>query len=180
MSKIVNFQPQGGFDPSQFSEHQVINTAVNSSSFINFLSVTGKGFLEEALLRMVGVTSSTTMPEIKITIDGNVVLDISGKTGGGTDQGTLGVYPSSDMTYDSGSSGVVIAGAENCVGSAFKLQGTYTNLTFPNSALVSKSSNVTDAIIGIEQPIYFNNSLLVQIKSVATSTSVVAIAKARY
>lgn len=163
----------GGFDPSLYAEHQASNTAVNSASLVTLMSVTGKGMLEEALI--VGSGTSTTNMEIVITIDGIIVLDLTATVNSGYNYG-LGVVPSTNIIYMTANF-LTLVGVETLFG-AMQLISTNTisQVTFPNSSQVTCAGDFS--LVGLEQPIYFNQSLLIQIKG--AGATIKAGAKARY
>lgn len=178
MDSIV-YNKLNSMDISNYIEHQASNLAVNSASLTTLMSVTGKGMLEEALLSLSSTPTTTTQPEIKITVDGNVILDLAQAIGSPGATSLFGIYPTQDLFY--GSSTYNIAGTENVLGSLIGFSAVnLQTVTFPNSAQVVKPASQVAAIVGIEQPIYFNESLLIQVQGVATSGTIKACAKARY
>jgi hypothetical protein len=197
---MISSFSSGGFDPSQYSEHQAVNPAVNSTSLTTLMSKTGKGMLEEALMAtglaplttgyyQPGTTATTTTiaPELVITIDGTVVFDIVDNFVGASAAAVRALIMSDDfkpaMYSSSYAIGGVITGLENLLGGYILATSTSVNgLTaeaFPNSAQVSQP-RASNTVIVTEQPIYFNQSLLVQVKGVASAGNITAFAKARY
>lgn len=186
------------FNPWNYTEHQAVNTAVNATSLTTLMSVTGKGMLEEAIILAASTVITTTALEIVITADGNVILDMAQSAIGTSYSFGFGIVPTADIHSNTiVSSGVYlhesISGLENLLGGAYFISisnqgvaaGTLSTLSnvattnFPSATQQSFPLGRV-AIIPIEQPIYFNRSLLVQIKGVASSGTIAALVKARY
>ena len=164
------------FDPSRYTEHQAVNLAVDSTSLETLMSVTGKGMLEEALL-LNPAASSTNAPELKITKDGIVIIDLVHNLSTNL-AAVLGIYQSSTLSYDY-SDDRIISGWENLLAKILTLKTGvgYETTVFPSPVQTITSHNT---IIGIEHPIYFNSSLLIQVKGATNSGAIQAVAKARY
>jgi hypothetical protein len=172
------------FDPWQYTEHQAVNLAVNEPQLTTLMNVTGKGMLEEAIFYCTETSENVfeTPPRLVITVDGVIIFDVTTSS----NDCSLGIYPTSSATYSQPNyAGVILAGTEHIIGVPIQLfnfsffNAYPAKLSFPNSSPVSIS---TSGVIGIEQPIYFKNSLLIQISGVSNYTSgkLCAFAKARY
>jgi hypothetical protein len=187
----------GGFDPSQYTEHQAYLTGISSSSWVTLMSVSGKGFLEQALLNMYQPNTTSvswsTEPELLITVDGTVVLDLVFNGQAAVEQGyAWGVASTSSFVPTVGTSSVYPVGyiPGTYYGSnarAFDANSQYANLTFPSSAQQSAAGQSINSVycapvFFLDNPIYFQQSLLIQIKGVpaASTYNICGNAKARY
>jgi len=179
---ISTFPPIGSgpmIDISTLSEHQIANTAVDLTSLTTLASVTGKGILEQALLFLESSTVLTTVPEIVITVDGEVVYDVGMATG------TLTTSNKFDGIYTIGS--VVTNGSANFIFGAdymgvlsnYGVSNASAGLAYPISTQQILALNI-QMPIGLENPIYFNQSLLVEVKGKCSSGSIKAGVKVRY
>jgi hypothetical protein len=165
----------GGYDPWQYTEHRVSNTSVNSTELTTLMSVAGKGYLEETILNCYSTTdTTTTVRELKITIDGTVIYDVVDASVGSTNY-PRGVINTGSIAYGTSSSlifsfGDMLSG----VPSAPNL----SPISFPYSGQQSKDRSLSYIAI-ISQPMYFSASLLIQVKGVSSGL-LQAAAKARY
>ena len=172
---MINYQAIHDMNPWNYTEHQAVNLAVNSSTLTTLMSVTGKGMLEEAIV--FAPNYGGTNIEIVISVDGTVILDILQPSIGNVFM--LGLYQSADEGVQSGGAPCIF-GNENLIGTLpYVPMGYVSKVTFPSSFQQSLSSTLS-AIVGLNQPIYFKSSLLVQVKGINTVPNIVAFAKARY
>jgi hypothetical protein len=187
-----------GFDPSRYKEHQVVNSAVNSTSLTTLMSYTGNGLLEGVIIGCgfgwvsnshtispvsTGITTTTPI-ELCITIDGIVVLDILESSAGSSDTSEISVVLSKDIIEYNYTTGALeqVAGFESLAGGLITVSTGVLpapTFTFPNAAQQSLAKN-SAALESLDYPIYFNQSLLVQVKGAASSGAIQAYAKARY
>jgi hypothetical protein len=160
------------------------------------MSVSGKGFLEQAMLTMyesgTGNAAFTTEPEIIVTIDGNVVLDLV--FNGQAAQGMYYAYGLTSMAsavpiQQTASQAYPVVNVLGCyVSSAHAVDATNSifNLTFPSSAQqTAAGTSIVSSIYAtptffLDNPIYFQQSLLIQVKGVSSNYSMYGNAKARY
>jgi hypothetical protein len=161
-----------GYDPSQYTEHQAVNTSLSSTTLTTLISVTGQGMLEAALI--TATTTTTTAPEIVITVDGTVILDLVQPTGA-EGSSAMGIVFSPNLKYSSSSSDY-ISGMENLFGGSITVSNLQV-VAFPNASQVTLGSTGYSGIVAIDQPIYFKQSLLIQVKGVS---GLKAYAKVRY
>lgn len=191
----VNYQAIQQNSPWNYSEHRAVNSAVSATTLTTLMSVTGKGMLDEALVivgsandttnRTITTTSvtSTTEPELVVTVDGTVIMDIAFTVG--TFYGIMGLYPASDMSTFAGTAVITaLHGVESMLNYplALGVAGIHTTFTFPGSTKITIPMSGGTIDVPLAGPIYFNKSLLIQIKGVpcVNGCPIVALAKARY
>lgn len=182
------------FDPTIYTEHQAANSCVNSASLITLMSVSGKGMLEEALIYNSSIETGVNTyarANMVITIDGNVILNTMAGISATTSedgmytyyQALMGVYPTESVITVGTTASTRLLGVDNLLyGASINfgslLGATGTTLLFPSATQQSGYGNAT---VGLEQPIYFKSSLLIQVSGVSYNTySIQALAKARY
>jgi len=182
------------FDPTKWTEHEAVITGVNSSTLTTLMSVTGKGMLESTLLvgnptifNNYGISASTlasvsTMPEIVVTIDGSVVLDLTCATATSVYSPILGIVKTSSIKpcYNNSNSAIsMISGFEHIFGGLlYTVSPLFPIISFPSPTQQIMGSGTS--IVVLDEPLYFKSSLLIQVKSVANAGAVKAVAKARY
>lgn len=145
----------GVFDPTKYanriSTEGQYTSSVTGSAFTTLLSISGKGFLNKAVLSTRANASNAS--QLKITIDG--ILVFNGQTQANLDQAT-GIIMDSDLSTTSANGGSF---------SRVNQAGTVFN--------VGRAYPYTAAGVGfsvISYPILFNSSLLVEAAVIAAAS----------
>lgn len=193
MANIFQIPSNSGnqIDVTKLTEHQAVLKTINSATWINLVNVTGKGCLSSAIMNILHSTSScTTAFEMTITIDGNVVFDVCSGTGAyGSAYGNMfGIYPTANLKTYNTSPSYFIAGLgliynSSAIGSNDACGGSQfdSGQTYPFSSLITITRGTgNNILIPLDNPIYFNQSLLIQVRGVEPASACNAMAKVRY
>ncbi|WPC41214.1 hypothetical protein [Clostridium sp. JS66] len=173
-------------DITALQEHQIGISSINSSSPITLLNVDGKGALEEVIIvsNIGSYTSSITNFGIKITADGIDILNLLTENISSNNdiEVTYGII---DLKNASASTNYVSI-CSGYGGHAYDMmeQGLVFPSSLEQSATIRSSSDIcASAVAIINEPIYFKQSLTIQISgalSQPNGNSIKAWVKARY
>lgn len=151
MSKLVNYQPQNNeTDWSKVSVNKyssnLVTTVANANIFTTVLNVTGQGYLKKYI---VPNASGTGRRYIRITVDGVQTVLLTNYVDSSS---YFGICLEELITCNSNGAGYIRIGGNSSV--IF-----YGNIkTYPDTSS-------TGNIIQLPQPIYFKNSLLIEVSS---------------